>query len=517
MDRDEPLFAQATKQMLESGDFVSIRFQDVARNKKPAGIYWLQAASVTAAEWLGLDDARRSIWVYRLPSLLAATGSVLLVYWVALAFVARSNAFLAAALFSCVLLLGVEARLAKTDAAVLASTLAGMGAFARIYLKQGAAGSWSLPLIFWTSIGLGVLIKGPITPLVPFLAGIMLALSDRSAPWLGALKPLPGLIWAALIVTPWFVLIMIATEGQFLRDSLGNDLLAKLGSGQEGHGSPPLTYLAFFWVTASPMAPLAVLAAPFVWRERKDRGVRFLAAWLIPFWVLFECIATKLPHYLLPVYPAVAILIAIAIEREAMNLDSRWRRTIPWIIPILTILSLVAPGAYGLWAKTPPGMAYWVFAPLAAGFSICFAAGSRDYPTRVINTAAGAVCFYLATYSGLLTAPFGRKIAISPQLAASSSIDGCPDPELASAGYSEPSLVLLTRTDIALVDGRGAAEFMNSGPCRIAFVEREEEASFKSVLDSQTGVVLRERISGFDINSWRWLDIGVWVRERAIP
>ena len=53
MDRDEPRFAQATKQMLETGDFVAIRFQEEARNKKPVGVYWLQAGFVAGAEALG--------------------------------------------------------------------------------------------------------------------------------------------------------------------------------------------------------------------------------------------------------------------------------------------------------------------------------------------------------------------------------------------------------------------------------------------------------------------------------
>ena len=59
MDRDEPRYAQASKQMLESGDFVDIRFQNEARHKKPVGIYWLQSAAVTAAEAVGFRDARR--------------------------------------------------------------------------------------------------------------------------------------------------------------------------------------------------------------------------------------------------------------------------------------------------------------------------------------------------------------------------------------------------------------------------------------------------------------------------
>ena len=97
MDRDEPRYAQASKQMLESGDFVDIRFQNEARHKKPVGIYWLQAASVAAGEALGVPDAHTAIALYRIPSLIGATAMVLLTYWAALAFGGRREAFLAAA------------------------------------------------------------------------------------------------------------------------------------------------------------------------------------------------------------------------------------------------------------------------------------------------------------------------------------------------------------------------------------------------------------------------------------
>src|SRR5437899_8002989 len=72
VDRDEARFAQATKQMVESGDYVDIRFQDEVRYKKPVGIYWLQAAAVRTAEALGVPEARTTIWIYRLPSLVGA-------------------------------------------------------------------------------------------------------------------------------------------------------------------------------------------------------------------------------------------------------------------------------------------------------------------------------------------------------------------------------------------------------------------------------------------------------------
>src|SRR3977135_3983156 len=92
VDRDEARFAQATKQMLENGDYIDIRFQDEVRYKKPVGIYWLQAAVVKTAEGVGIPAARTTIWLYRNPSLIGASGAVLLTYWAALAFVTRRAA-----------------------------------------------------------------------------------------------------------------------------------------------------------------------------------------------------------------------------------------------------------------------------------------------------------------------------------------------------------------------------------------------------------------------------------------
>src|SRR6266581_2226836 len=95
-DRDESRFAQATKQMVETGDYVDIRYQDEVRYKKPVGIYWLQAGVVKTAEVLGVPRAHTTIWLYRIPSLLGAIAAVMLTYWAALAFVPRRAAVLAA-------------------------------------------------------------------------------------------------------------------------------------------------------------------------------------------------------------------------------------------------------------------------------------------------------------------------------------------------------------------------------------------------------------------------------------
>src|SRR5258705_9760834 len=135
IDRDEARFAQATKQMVESGDFVDIRFQDDVRYKKPVGVYWLQAAVVETASALGLPRPQARIWLYRIPSLIGATGAVLLTYWTALAFVTRRGAILAGLIICSSVLLGAEARLAQTDAMVPFTVVAALGALARVYLS----------------------------------------------------------------------------------------------------------------------------------------------------------------------------------------------------------------------------------------------------------------------------------------------------------------------------------------------------------------------------------------------
>src|ERR1700740_1097326 len=212
IDRDEARFAQATKQMVETGDLVDIRFQEDVRYKKPVGIYWMQAAAVETANALGLPRAQLRIWVYRLPSLFGEIGAVLLTYWTALAFVTPRGAVLAALVLCSSGLLGVEARLAKTDAMLLLTVVAAMGAMARAYLswqrgEDPAHPPWTWPAIFWTALAGGILIKGPLILLFVALTTGVLAILDRTATWIWRLRPVWGLTWLLILVLPWFIAI----------------------------------------------------------------------------------------------------------------------------------------------------------------------------------------------------------------------------------------------------------------------------------------------------------------------
>ena len=517
IDRDEARFAQATKQMTESGDYVDIRFQDEVRYKKPVGIYWLQAAVVNTASALGVPQAHTTIWLYRIPSMLGAIGAVLLTYWTALAFVSRRAALLAGMMLATSILLGAEARMAKTDAVLLATVVAAMGALARVYLaargQHAVVTGWKLPAIFWTALAAGMLIKGPlIIAFVVITAGTLSAF-DRSLRWLSALRPLPGIAWFVALVLPWFIAIVLRSGESFFAESIGRDLLGKVASGQESHGAPPGYYFALFWITFWPGATLAAIAAPSVWAARREPGARFLLAWLIPSWIMFEIVMTKLPHYVLPLYPAIAILIAGILDPRVLARErwlvrgTGWWFVLPTIVGIAGIVALIVVGRqFGLLA--------WLFAAGAMVLGLgAWRLYESDGPERSLLRAMGAsILIAVALYA--VIAPSLTALFPSVALAQALRETDCKNPQVAAAGYHEPSLVFLVGTQTQLTDAAGAAEFLRQGPCRFAFVEARLERNF---VQRAEAIGLRyaqgPRIEGINYSIGRSITIAVYQSE----
>jgi 4-amino-4-deoxy-L-arabinose transferase-like glycosyltransferase len=520
IDRDEARFAQATKQMIETGDYVDIRFQDETRYKKPVGIYWLQAAVVEAAEAVGVPRARLRIGLYRIPSLVGAIGAVALTYWAGLAFVSRRAAFLAGLMMASSILLGVEARLAKTDAMLLLTAVAALGAMARAYLaEQGERPTTTHPIViaatFWSAIGVGILLKGPVIIMIVGFAAVALIGIDRSVHWVWRLRPIVGALGALALVMPWFIAIFIRSDGSFFIDAIGEDLFAKVTNAQETHGMPPGFYFAAFWLTFFPGAMLAGLAAPAIWRARGEPGCKFLLAWIVPFWIVLELVPTKLPHYVLPLYPALAILIAGVVDSHALSRD-RWlmRGTMWWfILSVAVALALIAL-QIGIGQRL--GLLAWPFAAAAVVFSLfAWQLYRIDGAEASLLRAAGAsIMLSFAAYG----ATFPAIASLFPSVGLANYVRGanCPDPGVVTAGFHEPSLVFLAGTDIHQGMGSTAADFLNGGPCRFAFVDSRQERSFVQRADA---IGLRyaqgPRIEGFNINGGLAVTIAVYRSERA--
>jgi 4-amino-4-deoxy-L-arabinose transferase-like glycosyltransferase len=518
VDRDEAYFAQATKQMIETGDYVDIRYQDDVRYRKPVGIYWLQAAVVNTASALGVANARTSIWLYRLPSLIGAIGAVLATYWCALAFVSRRGAVLAALMMMSSSILGVEARLAKTDAVLLFTVVAAMAVLARVYLaprRGDPQPGWGQLAIFWTALAVGTLIKGPMILMVVGLAAAALVVLDRSARWLLALRPLPGLLWLFLLVLPWFIAIYARVGTQFLIGSVGEDMLAKVASPQETHGAPPGLYLILFFVTFFPASILAGLAAPAVWAVRREPVARFLLAWLVPSWIVFELVVTKLPHYVMPLYPAIAILIAGAVETKVLSHRPWLVRGVIWWFLVPIIVSIVAVvGAIVI--ERDLVLFAW---PFFAAAVVCGLFAWQLYDDdgaehAFVRATAASVLMTIGIYAVVVPAltPAFPSVALAEVLHDSN----CQDPVAASVGFEAPSLVFLAGTKTHFTDAAGAADFLLKGPCHFAFVEARQQRAF--ALRAEAIGLRYDRgpvVEGYDISIGKPITMAVFESASA--
>lgn len=481
LDRDEARFAQATSQMLESGDFVDIRYQDQPRWKKPVGIHWMQAAVVATVS----DPAHRAIQPYRIPSLLGAMLAAWAVAWLGSATLDRRAGFLAGAILGTTFLLSTEAGIAKTDAMLCGLTTLALAALARIYLatRAGETPQRSHKLLFWLAIGLSILIKGPIGPMVALLTILALTLWDRNVRWLGKLGWGWGIPVLALIVGPWAIAITIATDGGFWRQALGGDLAPKLVGAHESHGAPFGTYLALSPILLFPATLLLPAAIVTAWKRRAEPIVRFAICWMLPAWLMFELAPTKLVHYTLPTFGALALLMAAALT-QPLGRFSRWAGA---GLSLLVAVALSFVVLYGLtefgrstaqtWANVT--IVSLVMAAAIGGFMLI----NRAAVTAILAAMIFGVIGH-ATFSGTLRQL--KPLSVAPQLVQTLNRAGVhpaqghiPGP-IAITGFHEPSFVFLTGRETQLTDGAGAAKALAEG--RPAIVEARDDRSFRMAL-----------------------------------
>jgi 4-amino-4-deoxy-L-arabinose transferase-like glycosyltransferase len=477
LDRDEARFVQSTKQMVETGDYVDIRLQEAARYKKPVGIYWLQAAAVT----LSGQGAEAPIWVYRLVSALGIALAVVAVAWTGTNLFGGAAGIAAGLIMAAIFATAFEGRIAKTDAVLLACCTLAQGALAQIYAtsRKNEPVDGRLAWLFWIAQGAGILIKGPITPLISALTVLVLFVFERDGQWLKKLKPARGLALAALIVLPWLVLITWKSGGAFWQEAVGKDMIGKVAQGEESHGAPPgfyvLTYSLFMW----PFGLIAVGAGLQALNHlRDDIRVRFCVAWYIPFWLLFELIPTKLPHYVLPAYPGLALLVGWLLTMRPADANAPlktwqvwlWRLTAFGLVVVTAGLAALCIGAplylngRFLWWSIPAAAAV-----LAAGY---FAFSTNILvPVRRIGAAAVFAGIAYALLFGVI-APALTPMWLTPRIVdAVRENRPCENSVLASAGYHEPSLVFMAGTKTMLTDTEGAARHLLADPaCAMALI-----------------------------------------------
>jgi 4-amino-4-deoxy-L-arabinose transferase-like glycosyltransferase len=511
LDRDESRFAVATRQMVETGNYVDIRFGSGTRYNKPVGIYWLQAASTKIVGTMD-GHAKDAVWTYRIPSFFGGLIALFLTFWCARAFASRETALAGSALLALTLLLSAESEIATTDACLLASVLGAQGVLLRIYLAAREPAreppGLALTLAGWAALGVGVLIKGPVILAVLGVTVIAICLCDRDWRWLAVTRPLAGLATLVVIVAPWAIAIGVESHGAFYQQSLGHDFGAKILGGQETHGAPPGYYLALLSLTFWPATLFLLPAVDGAIARRGDPAIRYLLAWSGAAWLMFELVPTKLPHYILPAYPALALIAAAWMLQPASPTETSRQRILRYVACVQFVLAAIAFAGVPYFLPTRFGgtAPLWTLVAACIGAAAALAAATamlrRKMVVAICAAALSALVFYPLLVLGV--APQLHDLWISPRTAALVARDRRPgDPPVVLAGYVEPSLVFMLGTGTRIENGEAAAG-VTAQRGGLALVEDREQKTFLQNLSTLNATAKPvDQLSGFDYSRGR--------------
>lgn len=517
-DRDEPRYMQATAQMLETRDFIDVRFQDKPRYLQPAGIYWLEAAAVALTGTL----PDRAVWAYRIPSLVAMTAATGLTAWMGAILFTPAAGLISGALLATSVLVEAEGRMATIDSMLLLAVL--LAEFSLLLVLEDRSKDRETPivtsLLFWSALGCGLMLKGPVI-LIPGLGTpLCLALVEKNGAWLQRLRFRWGWVVMLAIVLPWCVAIGLVSHGEFFQHSVGRNFLGKIGQGQEAHGAPPGFHLLVFILAFWPGSFFAAAALPFLWARRKSWQIQYLLCWMIPHWVVFELIATKLPHYVLPIYPAIALFTGAALccSGDKWNWpQNKWGRIVLFsygglYLAVGMTLSVAGIIISEIVQGSVPAEA-WLIA--VGSFPLLILSAQAVIKMHMKRAAIYAMSSAVLIYTGLFLGVIPRLQAIwlSPRL--TTLVDQhllCPDTEVVSSSFSEPSFVFLMHGHVKFDNSKNAALMLASNKsCGLALVGRRDEKTFnEALLEKSIQVIEYGRVKGFNYSTGKWLDIGLY-------
>jgi len=523
LDRDESRFTQATKQMIETGDFIEIRFQDEARNKKPIGIYWMQAVT---AGWL-TGEPHNDIWAYRIPSVLAGIFAVLFVFGLGRKLFDEEVGLISAGILASSLLVIGESHIAKTDAVLFACVAAAQLLIAEFFLaaRQGAPQpKVRYSALLGLAIGIGILVKGPMILFFVGLTVIAVSIWERRWGWIMSMRPIFALGIIILINVPWLVAIGLVTKGAYFTEALGQDFLGKAMSSQESHWGPPGYYLVSllvgFWPGWLFLAPGIVYGIA----RSREGAVRFLLSWIIPAWIILELAPTKLPHYPLPIYPALALLCGAAVMagvRESRSFLDNTPVKVGAVFWLMITIALTGgalfylPGAYGdgdsvfLWALAVPVLG-------AAGIAVLFLLRGEGENASAAAIAAGAV-FAAIAFAAVL--PRLDKVTVSQRASELIARSGALPQATTIVGFHEPSIVFQVGTKIRLSQSAvEAADFLTKTPNSVAMVESRMDAEFHQRLTQQNFVAEPiGNVKGLNYSNGRQVSLTLYRLRKTGP
>lgn len=387
LDRDEPKFSEATREMMLSGDWIVPHFNDDYRFDKPVLTYWLMS--------LGYRLFGVSEFGARFHSIVATVLLALAVLLFGRSLVGQRAAFWGALMLLLSVQFFVHGRAAVADMPmVLAVALAQFGIFRLLFGEQDERKPW-----FWMTylaLGLGFLAKGPIALLVPLLSLLLFWLfTKRAALPLAKLRPVGGCLLALAIVAPWGIRALVETDFGFWRTGIGRHVVDRGMKSFNDRLPIPGYYLLTYFLSAAPWA--AWIGYLVVWLRRNwSREHAYLAAWWLAPYLIFTFYKTQLPHYVLPGLPACFLLMGKMCDQgipEAGRWSLRMKRLILGIYGAVIVAGLLTLALVPLTCVRLFGLALALIAAgLLAATPLVRSLNLRAVVLAVVLLAAGGEC-----------------------------------------------------------------------------------------------------------------------------
>lgn len=488
-DMDEGVNAECTREMLESGTWVVPTFNWELRTAKPILLYWIQRPSFLI---FGPTE-----FAARLPSALLGMATVLVVYELSRRMFDRGTGLLAGLVLASATQFCMLSHAATPDAPLIFFTVLTL---AMVWFLHDAGGrGW----LVWPAIpcGLAVLTKGPVGLAMPALITLsylawnreLFRAWDRRLIW-------GGLLWAAVAV-PWYVLVTSETRGAYAAAFFGDENVGRFMAPKENHRGPVVYYLGAVMVLFAPWCCFlgvtlwdAIATARGNRREPPEepisvetRADRFLLCWVGVYLLFFSAAATKLPNYIAPMYPPLAILTARFLFRwrEGTVSPPKWVMLLGvagvGLVGAITVAGLQAAGGElpvtikGM--RTFPGLGDWAAVGLillAAAGGMAWALHRGNRPAVVATLTVGSLLFVGTLAAGPVLV-VDRYKAAKELVRESGAQQEDRDVRLAAAGYFQESLVFYAHRRVErLPTADSAAAFLAMPHPSYLFVPEKE-------------------------------------------
>ena len=338
IDRDEPRFAEASREMIERGNYIVPHFNNQLRLDKPPLTYWAQVSSYRI---FGETD-----FAARFPSAIAAALTAVLILAWGRRIGGEKLGWWGAIIFTLSLQTFVHAKAAVADMwLVLFITLAYWAGYElterptlngqRSTLNSEKVNQtsnikhqgWAWWFTFYLALALGFLVKGPIA-WTPLLTVAVVIIYKRDRQWLRRFKFAVGVALMLAVIALWGIPALIQTHGEFFTVGIGRHVVSRSLTTLEGHGASSLgmyvLLLPFYFVTIFISFLPWSIKLPWLIRKlwrREETGVGnasysgslvdiYLLTGIGTIFVIFTLVSTKLPHYTLPAFPLLALLLA---------------------------------------------------------------------------------------------------------------------------------------------------------------------------------------------------------------